>query len=469
MTNPAKNVFWTKADLGFYTGPNDTLTITVKEASADVTYEYNRATEKWMNAADELDISSLSWTNYDIDLTGTGKWRLNKGADAIAKPTGDIDVKAWINKNITPSSEPAPRTVYMDSNIALTDGKAPVGTGGAKTIPNLYEAIHDMDTRIDSIAKTHATSTADAGLFVKHISRDGDSYQAFSKRANDGIEISVGNGLSSNGADRNAEELSATEFADYNMHFKANEITFTVSNPNNKIGEAYKIKNVDDVNTKIKTDGVQSICSMMIGVKSAAAVQGASADLEQLGECIGDITYYWVPMEDNTGTGYISSSGSDNIVSQNAHGKIFMNIAKPDGFDSALETLSTSTTVAITQGNVTVGTVAKTLDGIYDKNGTVVYASHAVVTHTDGLAVGEKKNDLSVTSTMTYNLGAIIEAIQELNRRTMFMDTDMSFNGAMSYGDYQADKVGDVIHYGHILDGLPAATDSGLVQHYGSA
>lgn len=82
-------------------------------------------------------------------------------------PSFYISDKDTDGKIIYPGAAIATRTVYMDSNIALTDGSDPVGTGeNVNTIPNLYNAIQDIHTRIDTIDATHGPSTADAGLFV---------------------------------------------------------------------------------------------------------------------------------------------------------------------------------------------------------------------------------------------------------------------------------------------------------------
>ena len=62
------------------------------------------------------------------------------------------------------------------------------------------------------------------------------------------------------------------------------------------------------------------------------------------------------------------------------------------------------------------------------------------------------------TDSRTYNLGAIIEAIQELNRRTAFIDSTMTFSDAKTHFDVNGDAVDGAFHQG-IADSLPAATD----------
>ena len=69
----------------------------------------------------------------------------------------------------------------------------------------------------------------------------------------------------------------------------------------------------------------------------------------------------------------------------------------------------------------------------------------------------------AANATIVYNLGAIIEAIQELNRRTMFMDTNMSFAGAIHYGDVTTDVIG--AEHETAADGLPGASNTNLHEH----
>ena len=60
----------------------------------------------------------------------------------------------------------------------------------------------------------------------------------------------------------------------------------------------------------------------------------------------------------------------------------------------------------------------------------------------------------------TYNLGAIIEAIQELNRRTAYIDSTMKFTDAKDHFDVNEIESGVTgAEYETKDDGLPAATD----------
>ncbi len=64
--------------------------------------------------------------------------------------------------------------------------------------------------------------------------------------------------------------------------------------------------------------------------------------------------------------------------------------------------------------------------------------------------------DFQTKKTTVYNLQAIVEAIQELNRRTLFMDTDISFSDAMTFNDVAETDI-PYVSQEKTEDGLPAA------------
>lgn len=112
----------------------------------------------------------------------------------------------------------ASRTVYMDSNIALTDGTAKLGDAtGPHVIPNLYEAIvglrdvsQEIDERVHSIEMGNENSTADKGLYVSHASNK--------------FTITAGNGFSEGIIDNKATDAVTTAI----LNFTASSIEFTV-------------------------------------------------------------------------------------------------------------------------------------------------------------------------------------------------------------------------------------------------
>ncbi len=637
MTNPAKGIFEKYAHTGFYvgTGTEPTIKITVRDAkgektsddpvayeTADVVFTYDKSAEEWTGGNLNEGVpayyptvdESAKLTNIALgehkkgsttEFTAAGDWAITvtglSSSYTIPEPLSTTEhIKDYLKRVCADvyltwcNAKAAGRTVYMDSNIALTDGEASVGSGKAKTIPNLYKAIHDMDTRIDAIDKDFAISTADAGLYVKPLvnAASKKQYANFLRDSGEsdtpGIEISVGDGFDGINGNTMSNARDAHILQDYNMHFRANEITFTVSNPNQTVAEAYQIITAADVTpgttdyklntqgdtpqshaadiitSKANGDAILTVDAINYGAEYTALTtvsSGITSDYintlvnrlkdvdtaltadaslttfintvraypdddvpKKFPDAPGDdatendqgaynlliaahddyvtdtltvyqrvdlgigrngnlvnpymndvtndlvLTYYWVPMEDNNTADHITN----NKLLAGAHGKVLLNLSSDDGiagYKTKLNTFMGDNAPTIMSGTASeklknAYAAAGTILGILNKNGTLVYLSHAVTT--SEITVGTKKTDLQVSSEMTYNLGAIIEAIQELNRRTMFMDTDMSFNGAMSYGDYQKDVTDDTIHYGAVLDGLPAATDSTLTQHYGT-
>ncbi len=524
------------------------------------------------------------------DDSAVGKWVIKYDDTDISfklSATAGVEqsIITWRNQIIAKQKaiESPKRTVFMDSNIALTDGTAPIGSDAkVKTIPNLYQAISNMSTRIDDISVTHGASTADAGLFVKQYAAVQDPYQGFLRAPQEKpcIEIVAGDKLTGTATDGNATIASTYAPFNHNMHFKANEITFTVSNPNETVSGAYEIafdsvtseafhmedtqnaglilrnafisaqeictdnskidikndygiinnmitdetnsaiynnyfdyltaafSDYKDVDTNLEVcDFLSSIyastpalpstwngddwesTSLIITANTEPATTAVFIDLlssvhigfladpeymneatrisEKLSVISGDhlnrdwlditsgvlLSHYWVPMEDYTGSDWIDTTS--NSIKAGGHGKLFTHIDEPEGYVSKLYPHMADPIDPLCL-------YAKTANGVINKNGTVVHANHAV-TNTNVTYTAEKP-DLKVSGEMTYNLGAIIEAIQELNRRTMFMDIDMTFNGAMSYGDYNKADV-DAGKYTKVLDGLPAASDSNLEQH----
>lgn len=340
----------------------------------------------------------------------------NISADYNHESTDDGNLKAFLGLADQTIKATGDRTVYMDSNIALTDGSK-LARDGARVIPNLYEAIDglrlgeeilakqtgDLISKIETIGETHGPSTADAGLYVNYISagdqRSGQYTAFMTTSAFDNYVISPGIGTGGYNRDANAANPTTA-----NLHFSANEITFTVANHNTLVSNIYLIS----------------------GALTTADFELNADQLTEQGAMLNNLTstiYYWVPLEDYEIEG--------NTIPAGSHGKIFAKNATDQ---------------------------AQAL-----RNRVVVCYSHAVTLGNVG-NITAQEGGLEVSGTMTYNLGAIIEAIQELNRRTMFMDIDMSFNGAMSYGDYTATNA-ESSKYGKILDGLPAGSDGNLSQH----
>lgn len=114
-------------------------------------------------------------------------------------------------------------------------------------------------------------------------------------------------------------------------------------------------------------------------------------------------------------------------------------------------------TVTIAPGNGSTGTFASNVDSesnIHITNGN----NSTSITITDkDIAFTIKPN--ANTDSHTYTLGAIIEAIQELNRRTAFIDSTMTFSEAKNHFDVNNETIDGAVYQG-VDDELPAATDN---------
>ena len=70
----------------------------------------------------------------------------NDGVDA---ETGGLYHK-WIDDGVDIPTV-TERTIFYDSNIAFTDGKASVSTANTKTVPNLYDTLNGLNIRINNV------------------------------------------------------------------------------------------------------------------------------------------------------------------------------------------------------------------------------------------------------------------------------------------------------------------------------
>jgi hypothetical protein len=428
MTNPAKEIFEKNAHTGFYTSAGDEPVITIEvkyDANADgtVTFTYNRTTGKWKpEDGDEVDIpryqsadgaSPIEISKKTDTISNVGDWMI-----VVEHMPKGVSLDPEDGEAITPylrrvcaavylawgDGNAARRTVYMDSNIALTDGSAPVGSGTAKTIPNLYKAIHDMDTRIvdmdtelDKISQSHGPSTADAGLFVTY-----NAQEAITDGSTQKV-ITMSPAEFNNESRTNADKGNSAGEDETVFRISAPNIEFEVTNQNTT-ATGWFVKFTGD---KVP-ETIQTVNSVVLK---------------------RDATYTLVPVEGSEITANLGE-GNEYPVAAGIHCKLFTN---------------------------------NNTGSVY-----ILAVPHMVVTTEMGLTHikenGNFSGDITVPSVMRYRLGAIIEAIQELNRRTMFMDTDMTFQGAMSYNDYNGAAVETAQHTKN-LDGLPAASDSNIGQH----
>ena len=99
--------------------------------------------------------------------------------------------------------------------------------------------------------------------------------------------------------------------------------------------------------------------------------------------------------------------------------------------------------------------------GIVAKSASLGNEKCKFVVNDDGIYVivpsrFDDTGNLSTINYRRYNLGAMIEAIQELNRRTAWMETDMSFNESLKAIDNIKDTTTNIgAFYNNTTDLLP--------------
>ena len=327
--------------------------------------------------------SVLTTSNYDT-LPGTKVFEgliaaENEGYTAIGDTEG---VPGFMAKIDGIRNKPTDRTVYMDSNIALTDGRNRA-KDGARVIPNLFDTIEGLKLgeeilarKVEQFQSEHRPSTADGGLFVDFLTAESEENKALQHADStkdifrlSPAKIDTGAGIT----DRTAKEANHA----VGLNFDADEISFTVTNRNKTI-EAWSISEFVRANYDIPDDVMKL-------------------------DDIDNFIFYWVPLDSE-------HKPSDGVIPEGAAGKIMFGKA-----NSPVTEYVSQTTV--------------------EKEGGVAYTA------------GSDKETVTirVTERITYNIGAIVEAIQELNRRTMFMDTDMSFNSTLCYADYVSDCVNGAV------------------------
>ena len=275
--------------------------------------------------------------------------------------------KEFVTKLERSMSIASPRTVYMDSNIALTDGKRKVAEEGANVIPNLYEAVIGLrrgdeahDRRITEVeGKVGELSQLKAGIAsdnlvsaINSVKQAADGYistadkHIFAIREDDRVTICPGS--STDGNISNTVHDARSEHAQpiSTLRLSAKDVEFEVAAP---VTNAYIINGFID--NKFIYDPAD-----------VKAIHNPSA-------------YLWAPIESN----------NEDIGIIGEHGHIY--VKEEDGYH--------------------------------------LYVPHAVIQ--ENITIEKEVIDVNHGKTLVYNVASIIEAIQEINRRTMFIDTNNAF------------------------------------------
>ena len=354
----------------------------------------------------------------------------------------------WLNEDAKTSAD---RTVYMDSNIALTDGDAPAGSGDVETIPNLFKAIKGIDARIKEhthdnyLLKTEATfdktgTIDEATTTIGGAINDLNDAIGTLTTAVDTLENNIGE----------VTTISVTGYGSENKN-----VVGAINQLNTNI-DAIKDKDISSVEAYMYATADNTTHVLYPGTNGNPG--SAHADGPATGKNLrlkaNDIEFE-IPAPSLTGYKVESATTTSPNAIDAVTGE-YVTIAK-DYYWIPIETAS-----AAMSNEVPVGSCGKVIDisetgGVISSHCRLIDIIAIDTTATKSFTPDGKE---SANTTIVYNLGAIIEAIQELNRRTMFMDTNMSFAGAIHYGDVIADING--ASHETLADGLPGASNANL-------
>ena len=348
------------------------------------------------------------------------------------------------------SGKAATRTVYMDSNIALTDGSAPVGFGNAKTIPNLYEAINTINSRITDhdhdgtyLKQTEAVFTSDTGA-IKDATSIGNAVDILNTAVGT-LNTDVGTINEINVIDYNDEPKNVVGAIN-----KLNENINAIKDKEISNVEAYMYATVDNAGT----------CVLSPGANGEPGTKHADApDAENKLRLKANDIEFEIPAP--TLKGYKITAGG-SAVDANTGNSVTIS---EGNYWIPIETTSATVSESVSNGSCgkVVNNAETGADRIISNHCRLTATITIDTTNTKNFAADGTESTAETAATIVYNLGAIIEAIQELNRRTMFMDTNMSFSGAIHYGDVTTDVNG--AEHETIPDGLPGASDTNLHKH----
>lgn len=377
---------------------------------------------------------------------------------------------------------PDGRTVFMDSNIALTNGTKLNETGCA-VIPSLYDAIVGLQkglSSVDGVVGEFNPSDFDNQIDVSTVLSG--LYTKFNRIAGTG-ELNL-SGLDDRIAtnEQNIDVITANyltkDIASATYYTIANHESYetaidAILGDTTKLGEGNEYENIVSALYDLQGDITALEDQKISSVEALLYVSGITSDTFVIYPGNGDVTdgqkehaggldatkklrlsaqdiEFEIPAP--TLTGYkirTAATAADGTTSIPAN-SYWIPVSDIDEEHPAGAAGSSGTIVKVKADgtpdgditfNVTVGTTELELD-------------------TTEATFDQNFNRINTVSTQVYTLGAIIEAIQELNRRTMFMDTDMSFHNAVLYQDTVNGVNGASAE--NKDDGLPGASNANL-------
>lgn len=292
----------------------------------------------------------------------------------------DGDVEAFRDAHSTGT-----RTMYVNSNIALSDGSGFVGTEGVRTIPNLYQAITDI---------SRMCSSADKGLYVssKELSV-AETVDGIKNHGDDSRDVVT---LKPCAFDKRTHYATDKRNREVIFNIDANDIYFTIDNPRGKL-EALPLYVDDDSKVIMVKDIIGSWLNKCIDKESIEVIsrlmyEDGLTDKDSL-------SIYFLPLGLQY-TGIIErTDGSSRLVS-GINGKL-VGVRNDD------------MAIDIIPKYVTTGYEPIPVDIIY----RVEENESRDVTGT-ALCTPISLKTIRYPVKQPYSLRSIIDAIEELNKRT---------------------------------------------------
>lgn len=277
------------------------------------------------------------------------------------------------------------RTMYVNSNIALSDGSGFVGTEGVRTIPNLYQAITDI---------SRMCSSADKGLYVS--SKEllvAETVDGIKNHGDDPRDIVTLKPCAFNKRTHYATDKRNREVI---FNIDANDIYFTIDNPRGKL-EALPLY----VDENSKTITVKDItCSWLNKCIDKESIEVISRLMYEDGLTDDDsLSIYFLPLGLQY-TGIIEcADGSSRLVS-GINGKL-------------VGVRNNGVAIDVIPNYVTTGYEPIPIDMVY----RVEEDEKRDVTG-NALCTPVSLKTIRYPVKQPYSLRSIIDAIEELNKRT---------------------------------------------------
>lgn len=320
--------------------------------------------------------------------------------------------------------KPSEQTIYFNNNIALTNGSST----SPKVIPNLYQTIEDL-ARTSSLP-----STADKGLYVQsqELSTVGEIV--------DGIRTPVENARMITLRPESFTDTSKNATGERKHHtifnIDANSIYFTIDNPYGRI-QAIPLKSM-------KLDAVLDSYILSSDTEALAILK---QNIDSTGIAATDTVNVYPFFVSNTRQ-YEASivqliTDGEYVLIRDIEGIIIVCIYTNNSLVHCYtKAITVGSDVPVDAGKITLQPCDKG-----DTEPPIYYTPVSL-------------SSIPYPVKQPYSLRAIIEAIQELNRRTAFMDGSIGIFGANEMHDVKPSH--DNALHESTMDGLPGLVNGNI-------